>query len=801
MIRDSIEMALRSLLKHRIYTLISVVGLAFGIGTAMISMSYVIRELSWEDCHKYHDRIYRVEMQYRYADTLWSSARVMAPLGAAILNEIPGIEQIAVFRHHKDVSAKVDNNMYRAGNLIFAGPEFFDVFSFNLKSGYPASVLENPHSVLITDSIARVYFPRQDPVGKSIALKDQSGDLFELQVVGILEDMPPLTQLHCDFVASYSTLRSTGADVTSWTGEYRDLTYLLLDEATDPAFLAAQISSIASQYMPAEMIRRISFSIKPLKDIYFTTYYSGNRGEIWPGGEYDMTIIMVAAGLFILIMAIINFINLSTARAADRMKEVGVRKTFGASRIRLVAQFLGESLILTFAATAFGLLLYDIFRKGYRTMAPDKYELANVYGDPGSILLIVLLAGFVGILAGYYPSLYLSRFRPIAVLKDGTTGGPSRSLLRKSLTTFQFTLAILFITLTIGYYIQLRFLTQYDLGFIHENVLVLPFPGDATGATDCARAKNEILAHNDVLGAARTDGILGSRYGYVRCYSEPEREETDRKYSVHYIVDYDFLSFYGIDLLEGRNFSPNRPEDIGHAVLISESMKDRLGWDNPVGYHLYTDSAMYEIIGVVRDFHGTAFRTGYTSASIITLEPEACRILCVNLPSNNINESIAAIHATWQQVFGDRVFNYSFLDDNIRSEYWELDSITSFFGVLAIISIIISGMGIFGLILYTVERRTREMAIRKVLGASSPSILRILTREFVLLIGLANGIAFPFAYIMLSGYINQYPLRASLGFETYLGGGLLTILVAFAVSGYHVRKAARANPTDTLRYE
>jgi ABC-type antimicrobial peptide transport system permease subunit len=352
-----------------------------------------------------------------------------------------------------------------------------------------------------------------------------------------------------------------------------------------------------------------------------------------------------------------------------------------------------------------------------------------------------------------------------------------------------------------GHNTQLKFLTNYDLGFDKENRMIIRFPADKDGIDDCALAKNEILNRNDVLGATRTSSVLGSRGGFMRFYTTPEREKTDRIYSSDFVVDYDFLLSYGIDLIEGRGFSRNYPEDINHAILINEKMKERLELVDPIGHKIYTDSSTYEIIGVVENFEGRALTYGWSPTSVIILNPDRCSVLNLKLKSEDINASISAINTTWKQIFGDRELNYTFLDDNMRSEYKEIDSITSFFFALSIISLIVASMGIFGLVLYTIKSKTRETAIRKVLGASITGIFKIFTKEFFILIAVSNLIACPLAYIMLNGYITQYPKQVSLGIGTYISGGVLTILIALVTSGYHLIRAARANPVDSLRYE
>jgi putative ABC transport system permease protein len=801
MIKNYIIASVRTLIKNRIYTLISVLGLALGLAMGLFSMAYLVRELSWEDCHENRSRIYRVEMQYQHIDTVWSSARVMAPLGNEIVNAIPGIEKAAVFRHNRRVSLRIDRKKYQAGHLIYAQPEFLDVFTFPLKTGDPATSLKDPKTVLITDTIARTYFPDQNPIGQTIILDDKT----EFRITGILENIPRTTQLHCDFVASYSTLRAIGANLDSWTDSRSDLTYLLMDDVTAPEAVEAQIADVFARHVTDDVSQRYTFTLRPLNDIYFSTYFTANIGELYPGWEPYMIIFLVGIGLFILIQSVFNFISLSTARAADRMKEVGIRKTFGASRTRLVVQFLGESLIVTSTAMIIGLFFFEIIKIGYDAVAlsasEKTYELADLYGEPGTVLLLILMTIVVAVLAGFYPALYLSRLKPISMLKDGTSGILSKSKMRKTLAVFQFTLAIFFITVSFGLYHQQNHITDYELGFDRTNMMVLRFFEDDLTAGDCAIAKSEVLARNDVLGAARTHRVLGSRSWSTVLYTNPERDESDRKYAKYLKVDYDFLSFYMIDLIEGRGFSPDRPEDIDHAIIINESMKKELKLSHPIGQRLYTDSASLEIIGVVRDFQGTALDWSYRAASIIFLDPDMTRVLCVKLKPENISGSIAAIKSTWEETLGDHEFDYSFLDEDIRTQYRELDSMKLLFAALATMSVIIACLGIFGLVSHTVERKTKETAIRKVLGASITAIYRNHTKEFVILIALANLIASPLAYLLITPYLQQYAFQASLGVGTYTLGGILTGLLALSASAYHVTKAALANPTEALKCE
>ncbi|UCG61682.1 MAG: ABC transporter permease [Candidatus Zixiibacteriota bacterium] len=801
MITHYLKSSLRTLLKSRMFTLISVLGLALGLAMGQFSLAYLVREMSFDQFHENKDHIYRVEMRYQHADTTWSSARVMAPLGPKIANDIPGISKVAVFRHIRRPTLKIEQRKYEGGHLIFASPEFFEVFTMPLKVGDAATALRDPATVLITDTVAMTYFPDRNPIGETITLSGQN----EFTIIGILENIPSTTQLKCDYIASYSTLATMGEDLTAWTDNRSDLTYLLMNPGASPDLVEAQVNRLFAGNVSPDIAQRYTFKLKPLSDIYYDTYFSGNRGELLPGWEPDMIVFLGAIGLFILIQSIVNFISLSTAWGLDRMKEIGIRRTLGADRGKLIGQFLGESLILAAIAMVAAQFFFEFIRVGYNSVGltafEKTYELANMYGSANNIALLVLMTAVVGILAGIFPAVYLSRFKAISILKDGSSGVPSKSRLRRIVVVFQFTLAVFFITCAAGLHRQFDFITNYDMGFDRTDMMVLKFDDVNSTARDCAIAKNEILARNDVLGAARTSHWLGSRIWSSTFYTSPERNKTEVKYAKRIKADFDFLSFYGIELAEGRGFSRENPEDANHAVIINESMRNELGAAGAVGSRLYLDSAALEIIGVAKDFQGSAMDWSYNAAMMVSLNPDSTRILCVKLKPDNIKGSIAAIEDTWKRIFDDRVFTYSFLEDDIRARYGELHSLTVLFTGLSVISVVISCLGIFGLVSFTVKRKTKEIAIRKVLGASVAAIFGRLTKEFLVLIMIANAIAFPFGFLLVIASRQEYTFQASISVLTYVLGGMLAILLALITSAFQVTAAARANPVDALRNE
>jgi len=487
------------------------------------------------------------------------------------------------------------------------------------------------------------------------------------------------------------------------------------------------------------------------------------------------------------------------------MKEVGIRKTIGAGRGRLILQFLCESLIITTAAMLLGLVAFEIIKIGYNGLGlsafEKTYELANLYDNWSTISLIVLLMVSVGFVAGFFPSLYLSRFRPVVILRDSGAGRPSKSIMRRVLVAFQFVLAIFFITVTAGLYQQLKFITGYDLGFDQQDMMVLRFTEDDLNSADCAIAKRQILARNKVVDASRSNRSLGSRFWSQRLYTGAERTDSTAMSAKYFEVDYSFLSFYGIELLEGRGFSENNPDDIRHSVIINESLRDDLDLSEPVGYRLYTDSSSLEIIGVVKDFQGTAMDWSYGANSVLVLDPEVTRVLCIKLRDQDISGTVAGIKDTWEQVFPGHEFRYSFLADDIRANYRETDSMIAMFGVLSMMSIVIACLGTFGLVTYTVRRRSKETAIRKVLGATVATIFGHLISDFLILIAIASVIAGSLGYWLVTLALEEYPYQASIGLGTCLIGGGLILILVLAASAYHVTEAARANPVKALRFE
>ncbi|MEE9442438.1 MAG: ABC transporter permease [candidate division Zixibacteria bacterium] len=808
MIRHYIKTAVRNLLRKKLFTAINIFGLATGLALCLLILGYISYETSFEDFHVNKDRIYRLQGKYAAGEIEMASARVWGPLGQSLIENLPEVESAAIFRVHDIKSFYTGQERHRIINeyegasythgkkMIFAQPEYFDVFTFSIKVGNPQISLTDPNSVLITEKAAEQYFPDQDPLGQDIIINDN----INATITGILNNIPQNTQLYCDFILSYSTLERMGEDIHAWDTLGNDYVYLLLRENTNPDELLPKIPSILNRYISPDEVEKYTFMLNPLKDIYFATFFSGYRGELYPGGEISLIYAFGLIALFILFQAITNFINLSTAQSADRIKEVGVRKVFGAMRKQLIPQYLGESIIITGIATWIGVVIYNVCKPWFQSSLP-RDMLVDFYNDPFMLIATIALIPIVGILSGFYPALYLSRFTPISILQSRSSMKSTKSLLRRILVVFQFGVAVVFIfcaTITVR---QISLVTTMDMGIEQDNIIIMNFDGEDASATSLL-LKNEILNKSRVVSATAGNQFPGVRSNtYAAYYPNDERKDEERFITSYFAGDENFLSMFGMNLVKGRNFSDNSAAyDI--EVIITEAVVEEMKWNEPIGRKLYAgEDVAFEVVGVVKNFYSSAVGYGDPEMSVIRRSPKLFGAVAVKLPADDINEALASVKSVWQDIYPDRAFLYSFLDDAINKQFDDIRGQQKMFGAFAIIAISIACLGIFGLVSFTAEQRTKEIGIRKVLGATVPGIVKLLSREYVILVAISNIIVWPICYLMMSDMLSYLPVRVSLGPLSFGFVALVTFLMAMLAASYQSIKAANKNPIDALRRE
>ncbi|UCC44654.1 MAG: ABC transporter permease [Candidatus Zixiibacteriota bacterium] len=810
MLKHYFKAALRNLQRQKLYTCITIVGLAAGLTVCLVVLGNISYEFSFEDFHENKDRIYRVECDYSFEDEQFSSARTMAPLGAAMIDEIPGIEKTTVFRVWRLSSVKfsgkrtliVDNNMgsmvVHHPKVIFADPDYLEVFTLPMVEGNPQSALTEPFSALITETAASRYFPDRSPIGQIFEINDR----VECLVTGVLKDIPQNTQLYCDFVVSYSTLDRIGEDTQSWHKITGDYTYLLLRENARASDIIDRVPPIARRHLDDQDAAKWKFRIKPLKDIYFSALGPVfSRGELNPIGEPSCLLTYGVLAAFVLIIAIANFINLSTARSADRTKEVGVRKVFGASRKHLIHQFLGESIIMTAIATIIGVCIYEPFK----TWMDDylrREMMVDFYNSPMMLISTVALMLLVGVAAGYYPSLYLSRFRPVAILQSKTSIRSSRSFLRRALVVFQFAVAGAFIFVTLTLMRQIIHVTSLDVKFDTANMMVMNVESEEA-ANDCQLLKNEILARTDAISATTTNCPPGKEtYRYQVLYTDDARQDSNLVYFKSFSVDSDYISMFGLRVTQGSPFTEEMIPSADNVIIVTESLVEEMEWQEPIGEILYLkEEGFVEVVGVIEDYHATPFTHGYSSELILMFRPEDRTSLVVKLPQNNVAASISTIGDIWNSTLPDYEFTYSFLDENIAANYDEMWEQSALFLVLSFFTVGIACLGIFGLVSFTAEQRRKEIGIRKVLGASVSGIVRLLSKEFVVLVLIANIVGLPLGSLVAHDFLSEQPLPVGLNLFSYIAVCLAAVILALGTAAFQSIKAALTNPVETLRSE
>jgi len=827
MLRNYLHSAIRSLTKNRTVTVINIISLTVGLSLCLAVVGHISYELSFEDFHHNSDRIYRLNgshfltddipddviekrggVRIRHtSDALTRSVQVMAPAGKILVEDLPEVENAAVFRVSELKNLKIDNkvipveNRYRNqafahhAKVIYADKDYFKVFNFPLSRGNIESALDEPYALLISESAAKKYFNDPSPIGQSVILNEE----IDCHITGILKDVPQNTQLYTDFVLSYATLERMGKDVTSWDQFGTDYTYLLLSEGADPQKMAAQINRLLSAHLDLQQGERYEFNLQPLRKIYFGSMFSGRMGELSPMGEVSVIYTIGIIALFILIQAISNFVNLSTAKSVERQIEVGVRKVFGANKPQLMRQFFGESLVIAMIATVLSIGVYEIFQAKVHSLLP-RDMFVHFFDSPLMIGMVILLGILVGLAAGFYPALYLAGFRPAAVLSKQTGMRSGRSLLRKGLVVFQFTVAVVFIVATIIVYRQTSFITGLDLGFKQNNMLVLKFEGE-NSSENCQIMKSEILNKVNVVSATAANSPPGTRtFNFYGFYKDPELSDEDRVVARLFQTDSDYLKTFGLELKAGRWFRDDG-SDNGQSILITERSAKSLGWDDPVGQKFYKKNGFFEVIGVLKDFHGSPLDWSYQQITVLENDPSAFSTVTIELHPENVAGTLTQIAALWQETLPTKPFVYSFLNEEIDNNYNSTRGQGLIFLWLSGLSILIACLGVFGLVGFTAQKRSKEIGIRKVLGCSVKGIVGTLSKEFVILIGISNLIAWPIGYLIASSFLQEFPYRVPIGPGTFILALVITILLAMLTSGYQALKAATANLIDVLRYE
>jgi len=799
MLKNYLTIALRHLRRDTGYTFINVFGLAIGLACCLLIALFVQHEGSYDRFHTNADRIFRVYDDVRMPSGEAAAFNVSAYVGPEMTQSFPDIETFVRFARPRAGFVFSHAAQYaEEDNLLYADSTVFDVFDFPLIQGNPETALAAPFSLVLTETKARTYFGDADPVGSVLTT---NGGTQTYTVTGILADLPAASHLQFDGLISMTTAEATGTFFFEDLLDLRFATYLLLHEHASPTTLSAKFPDFVERVL-GDVIRQSNvsntFGLVALPAVYLHTAHRGLGSQGNPTNRYTFS----AIALLTLLIACINFMNLATARAARRAKEVGVRKMMGAQRRQLAGQFLGESILLSSWALVLALGIAWASLPFFNTLTETSLSMAML-ARPAYLFVLPGFALGVGLLAGSYPALMLSGFRPAAILKGRFLTSARGQALRKALVVLQFAVSAVLLVGTGIVYQQLQHMQRQDLGFRTEQMLVIDFRSDEQVQQQIDVVKHALTNLPGVLGATASQAIP-SRLGYTAlAYVEPADGENREVLMPVFPVDYDFVNVYDLNLLAGRTFSPDFATDSTAAFLINETAARSFGFATPedaLGMPIFEWGQQGQVIGVVSDFHYTSLRQQIEPMNFLFGKNNA-RFLTLRIATDDLPRTLTAVEAAWHGVAPHRPFDYRFLDDAFDAQYRAEQRFGQIIGTFSALAILVACLGLFGLATFMAAQRTKEIGIRKVLGASIPQVVLLLSKEFVLLVVVAFVLATPIAYTAMNRWLADFAYRIEISWRLFLIAGLVALLVALATVSYQAIRAALADPVESLRYE
>jgi putative ABC transport system permease protein len=793
MLKNYLRTAFRNLWRHKGFSFLNIMGLTIGMSACFLVFLYVKFELSYDDFHSKGNRIYRVVTDINNPTEVLHLSDAAPAMPVAAKRDFPEIE--------KQVRFGPDNILVRRGdvkiqeeNMAFADSTFFEIFDFPLLKGDPVTALSQPWDVVLSETAAKKYFGSADPMGQHLILSDQN---YQATVTGIMKDMPENTELKEDMLVAMYTGRGDSSRDQNWGG-FGVFSYFLLKPNTNaqalqkkfPAFLVNHIDK-----MMKENNQTYTYILEPLKDVYLRS----TRGGTVTGSLTNVYVFSIV-GIFILLIAGINFVNLTTARSTERAREVGIRKVIGAERQQLTRQFLGESVILCLIAFVLSVGLCAVLLPSFNFLA-GKTISTGIFNHPGYMLTLLAIGVGIGLLAGIYPALVLSGFQPIVVLKGRFATGNRGMLLRKGLVISQFTISIGLIVATLLVGFQLNFMRHQELGFSKDQELVLDTHGD-----DHRKAlKEDIRRLPGVTSVAMSSSTPGS--GAMNAYSIIQNQKGEMQVCSPdlFFVDFDYIPQYQVKLVAGRAFSRAFGADTIQALILNEAAVRMLGYHSPqdaLGRDFSQWGRKGKIIGVVKDFHYQSLQQVIRPLSM-RIEPDDCNLISVKVQTKDLKKTIAAIERSWHTIIPYRPFSYFFVDEMFDRQYRAEDRFGKLFLYFAVLAIFISCLGLLGLASYSTLQRTKEIGVRKVLGASVGGIVGLLSKDFLMLVGIAFLIATPVAFFLMKGWLDGFAYRISIlgAWWIFLTAGVAAFLIALLTISLQAIRAALMNPVVSLRSE
>ncbi|MEP5613077.1 MAG: ABC transporter permease [Cyclobacteriaceae bacterium] len=798
MLKNYLKSAWRNFMKYKTFSAINIFSLTIGMAACMVIFLFVKDERSFDAFHEKKDQIYRLcEVQSFPGTNTQNVALSMPGMGPTMIADFPEIESFTRFWNWGDQLLELGDKRITIENVVGADSTFFEIFDYPLLIGEASEVIDAPLDAVISEEVAVKLYNKIDVVGETFVL---DGD--QCVVRGVMEDVPDNSHLQFNIILNIksATLDNPGFD--SQFGSNFLNTYFVINENADLADMAKRYPDYLAQRTGDDEINdSYILFLQPLQDVHLASTnmeHDYNNHRKFNGTYVDVFILV---GIFILIIASLNFMNLTTARASNRAKEVGVRKTIGAVKGQLFNQFILESILLSSLALVFAVLLTFVALPLLNTLIDRELLLMTLLSSPQLILIIVGLTLLLGVIAGIYPSLYLSSFKPVVVLK-GFKSHEKKSLFRSSLVIVQFSLALGMIICTLVVIQQLSFMKNKDIGFKKDHILLVDMNQQSNEKYD--ELKQALLRESNVLGVTASGQRLGNNFHQWGFKARVDTGMVELAPSnVH--VDHDYLDVYGIELVDGRTFSKDYATDDGLAFIINESFAKELGYENAVGqkagHRWYPNDSLGTIIGVTKDFNFNSLHYAVNTLSLVVHTEWNYSEMSVKLNGGNITQALKDVERVYGDFVSDYPISYQFLDTHFEELYKSDEQMGSVITIIAVLSIFIGCMGLFGLASISIQRRIKEVGIRKVMGASVRELVTLLFKNFATMIFISFIVASPLTFLFLSGWLENFAFRIDIDPLIFLVGGVLALAIALATVSFHVVKAANSNPVNSLKYE
>ncbi|MCI0695557.1 ABC transporter permease [candidate division KSB1 bacterium] len=798
MFKNYLKIAVRNLLRQKGYTFINVAGLAVGMACCALILLYIRDELSYDRFHQRAEHIYRVittDRDQHGADTFPGTPAPMAP---ALKQEYPEVRQaVRVYSPYGRTLVSYEDRQFYEEKIYSADSTLFEVFDFPLLQGDPKTALRHLQSVVMSRAAAQKYFGAENPLGKILRIERGGRDF---QVTGILQEIPQASHLRPDFIIPFENIGEFA--LGNWNQSSFHSYLLLRDEAAASALEANLPQFVKKHYPEPEPDVAITLGLQRLTDVHLHSDFDNEAGKL---GAMTYLYLFAVLAIFIIVLACVNFMNLATARSQHRAREVGVRKVVGSRRALLIVQFMSESILLSLLALLSAVVLMEFFLPAFNELAQKRLQL-DFASDWQLAAGFILLALIVGIISGSYPAFFLSRFQPVEVLKGGSCAGNAGARLRQLLVIGQFVISIALIAGTLVVSKQIEFIRNKRLGFDKEQVVVVPLSGQQA-QTKWPRLKTELLRHQQIQSVAASSTVVADLAWWTTRVKRSDGEPEKIVYT--YQIDYDFFRTLGIELAAGRFLAPESPSDSAQAFVLNEAAVKGFGYESTEAAlgqsfiwlgHGPENAKRGVVVGVVKNFH---FRPLYEeiAPAVFHLMPGWMNFLILRVRPHGTSEALATLRTEWQTFAPDRPLEFYFLNEKVQAQYGAETRLLKVFGIFSTFAIFISCLGLFGLVSFTTEQRTKEIGVRKVLGATVSSIIFMLSSSFTKLVAIAFVIATPLAWLAMNKWLQNFAYRADLGWPVFAFAGGLALLIALLTVSTQAIKAALANPVEALRYE